>query len=120
VAEYSATGRAAPPTLVSSTRQPANTDAGNGDGVRDDSERRAGEDRRRESAVLDEEDRMARELGESVIRGLFGTGLRLQSLRSRVAADVQDEVDSLVTDIDATIREIRHAIFGRSRQGASD
>ena len=80
--------------------------------VRDGTQRRASEHRRRQVAVLNEEDRMARELGESVIRGLFGTGLRLQSLHARVGADIQTEVDAIVSDIDASIRHIRSAIFG--------
>ena len=80
--------------------------------VRDGSQRRANENRRRQIALLDEEDRMARELGETVIRGLFGTGLRLQALHARVAEDIQDEVNALVGDIDRTIRDIREAIFG--------
>lgn len=88
--------------------------------VRDGTQRQASEERRRQIALLNEEDRMARELGESVIRGLFGTGLRLQSLRSRVTSDVQDEVDSIVGDIDGTIREIRNAIFGMTREGRAE
>jgi PAS domain S-box-containing protein len=80
--------------------------------VRDGSQRRVSEERRRQIALLDEEDRMARELGETVIRGLFGSGLRLQALRGRVPTDLRDDVDAIVGDIDASIREIRQAIFG--------
>ena len=87
--------------------------------VRDGTHRRASEHRQRQIAVINEEDRMARELGESVIRGLFGTGLRLQALRARVAGDIQGEVDAIVTDIDDSIREIRTAIFGLSDHESS-
>ena len=86
--------------------------------VRDSTERQASEHRLRQSAVLDEDDRVARELGDTVIRGLFGAGLRLQALHARVGTDVQAEVDSIVTDIDASIREIRGIIFAADRGGA--
>jgi len=85
--------------------------------VRDGTHRHASEDRRRRLALLDEEDRLARELGESVIRGLFGTGLRLQGLSARVAEDVAGDIDSIVADIDGSIREIRQAIFGLEDRG---
>ena len=48
----------------------------------------------------------------------FGAGLRLQALPARVGTDVQAEVDSIVTDIDASIREIRGIIFAADRGGA--
>jgi len=88
--------------------------------VRDGTHRRASEQRRREIAVINEDDRMARELGESVIRGLFGTGLRLQALRVRIAGELQAEVDSIVSDIDSAIQEIRAAIFGLGRDYSTD
>lgn len=87
--------------------------------VRDGSQRQASEDRRRQIALLNEEDRMARELGDSVIRGLFGTGLRLQALRSRLIGEIQSDVDDIVVGIDNSIREIRQAIFGLSAPDAS-
>ena len=86
--------------------------------VRDATQRQASEDRRRQIALLNEEDRMARELGETVIRGLFGTGLRLQALRSRVTSDLQDDIDSVVEGLDGSIREIREAIFGATSSEA--
>ena len=80
--------------------------------VRDATQRQASEDRRRQIALLNEEDRMARELGETVIRSLYGAGLRLQSLRSRAPAHLHEDVDSIVAGLDGSIREIRGAIFG--------
>jgi PAS domain S-box-containing protein len=56
--------------------------------------------------------RIARDLGDTVVRGLFGAGLRLQALQPRVSHPVSDEIGELIGDIDDTIRDIRNAIFG--------
>ena len=63
-------------------------------------------------AVLEDRERIARDLHDVVIQRLFATGLQLQStvpLAGR--ADVARRINTSVDDLDATIRDIRRAIF---------
>ena len=85
--------------------------------VRDGTERRANEEHRQDAAIAAEEDRIARDLGETVIRGLFGTGLRLQGMRPRLPVGEQTVLDEIVEEIDGCIAEIRGAIFGIRSHG---
>ena len=62
--------------------------------------------------LLEDRDRIARDLHDLVIQRLFATGLSLQGLAARVAdPDVRDRVVRAVADLDDTVREIRRAIF---------
>ncbi|MCR1783269.1 GAF domain-containing protein [Nocardioides carbamazepini] len=74
----------------------------------------AREDQRR-LAVLEDRDRIGRDLHDLVIQRLFAVGLGLQGAtrlvqRPEVAARIEQAVD----DLDATIKDIRRAIFGLS------
>ncbi len=72
---------------------------------------RAQDDQRR-LALYEERDRIARDLHDSVIQQLFGTGLRAQGLREIVTQPgIADRIDGFVTDLDRTIRDIRRTIF---------
>ncbi|HEY0473769.1 MAG TPA: GAF domain-containing protein [Kribbella sp.] len=62
-------------------------------------------------AVLEDRDRIARDLHDLVIQRLFATGLQLQGMHRMVRPDVQDRIGRAVEDIDATIRDLRTAIF---------
>ncbi|GAA1569145.1 two-component system sensor histidine kinase [Kribbella sancticallisti] len=62
-------------------------------------------------AVLEDRDRIARDLHDLVIQRLFATGLQLQGMRRMVRPDVQDRIGRAVEDIDGTIRDLRAAIF---------
>lgn len=62
-------------------------------------------------AVLEDRDRIARDLHDLVIQRLFATGLQLQGIHRMVSPDVQERVGRAVDDIDATIRDLRAAIF---------
>ena len=63
-------------------------------------------------AMLDDRDRIARDMHDHVIQRLFATGLSLQSaLRMATHPTVQSRVDDAVDDIDAAIKEIRQAIY---------
>lgn len=72
-------------------------------------------------AVLEDRDRIARDLHDLAIQRLFATGMTLQSAsrfidHPRAAERVQRAVD----DLDETVKIIRSAIFGlRSRETAS-
>ncbi|MDN5791118.1 MAG: GAF domain-containing protein [Micrococcales bacterium] len=67
---------------------------------------------RSQMALLDDRDRIARDMHDHVIQRLFATGLSLQSA-ARVAQHpmVQARLDEAVDELDVAIREIRHAIF---------
>ncbi len=63
-------------------------------------------------AILEDRERIARDLHDVVIQRLFATGLHLQST-ARLAArpEVSERISSVVDDLDTTIRDIRSAIF---------
>jgi signal transduction histidine kinase len=63
-------------------------------------------------AILADRDRIGRDLHDLVIQRLFATGLTLQGLARRSdSAEVSANVSAVVDDLDATIRDIRGAIF---------
>jgi signal transduction histidine kinase len=65
-----------------------------------------------ELALVEERDRIARDLHDNVIQGLFATGLSLQGA-SRLSdrATVDERIESAVDELDRTIRRIRTVIF---------
>ncbi|HEY1319935.1 MAG TPA: GAF domain-containing protein, partial [Streptosporangiaceae bacterium] len=70
-------------------------------------------------AVLQDRDRIARDLHDLVIQRLYATGMSLQGTVPRIARpEVADRVSSAVDALDETIKEIRSAIF--SLQSHSD
>ncbi|MEU3184878.1 GAF domain-containing protein [Streptomyces sp. NPDC006923] len=63
-------------------------------------------------AVLEDRDRIARDLHDLVIQRLFATGMMLESAqRGPVEAEVHRGIDKAVGELDKTIQEIRTAIF---------
>jgi signal transduction histidine kinase len=68
---------------------------------------------RRELAVLEDRERIARDLHDVVIQRLFATGLQLQSAAKLTAGNqaVAGRLAGAVDDLDRTIRDIRSAIF---------
>jgi signal transduction histidine kinase len=64
-------------------------------------------------ARLEDQERIARELHDTVIQRLFATGLSLQGLL-RLLDDPQtaSRIQTAVDDLDETVKEIRTAIFG--------
>jgi signal transduction histidine kinase len=63
-------------------------------------------------ALLEDRDRIARDLHDLVIQRLFATGLALQGLRAKWPDGPDaDRIDRAVDDLDETVREIRRAIF---------
>jgi two-component system sensor histidine kinase DevS len=63
--------------------------------------------------VLDDRDRIARELHDSVIQRLFAAGLHLQASTGR--PDTARRIAAIVDEIDDAIREIRGVIFTLQR-----
>jgi len=68
--------------------------------------------RLRDVAVLEDRERIARDLHDTVIQRLFATGMTLQAT-ARLAAkpEVETRIRQAVDDLDTTIRDIRSTIF---------
>jgi signal transduction histidine kinase len=66
----------------------------------------------REVDLLEDRERIARDLHDTVIQRLFTIGLSLQGA-SRIAErpEVVDRIERAVAEIDATVREVRSSIF---------
>jgi signal transduction histidine kinase len=63
-------------------------------------------------AVLQDRDRIARDLHDHVIQRLFAAGLRIQSVAAMAKElPVAGRLGEVVNDLDATIRQIRTSIF---------
>ncbi len=75
-------------------------------------ERARAQEERELLVVLEDRERIARDLHDVVIQRLFATGLHLQSAARLVARpEVGARINDAVDDLDATIRDIRSAIF---------
>jgi signal transduction histidine kinase len=75
-------------------------------------ERAQAQEEREMIAVLEDRERIARDLHDVVIQRLFATGLQLQTAaRLSNKPEVIDRVNGSVEDLDTTIRDIRTAIF---------
>lgn len=74
-------------------------------------------------SLIEERERIGRDLHDTVIQRLFATGLSLQAAARRAEtsdADVSRRVIEAVDELDATIREIRGVIFSLQEADASD
>jgi PAS domain S-box-containing protein len=65
----------------------------------------------RRMAVLEDRQRIARDLHDRVVGRLFATGLGLQGLISIAGPAVREQADRAVEEIDHAIADLRHAIF---------
>jgi signal transduction histidine kinase len=75
-------------------------------------ERALAQEEREMFMILEDRERIARDLHDVVIQRLFATGMQLQTA-ARLAGkpEVADRVNAAVDDLDTTIRDIRSAIF---------
>lgn len=65
-----------------------------------------------EVALLEERDRIARDLHDTVIQRLFAVGLNLQgAIRMSKDSALIERIEQAVDGLDATVRELRSAIF---------
>jgi len=63
-------------------------------------------------AVYEDRDQVARDRHDNVIQRLFAAGLSLQSIAAAaLTAGVSDRLQSVITDLDETIRQVRSTIY---------
>jgi signal transduction histidine kinase len=75
-------------------------------------ERARAQEERQQLAVLEDRERIARDLHDVVIQRLFATGMQLQgAVHQAVKPEVVKRINAAVDDLDATIRDIRRSIF---------
>ncbi len=72
---------------------------------------------RAQVALLEDRDRIARDMHDHVIQRLFATGLSLQATsRVAVSETVRTRLDDAVEALDEAIKDIRHTIFELHRE----
>ena len=71
-------------------------------------------DELRHLAIVQERERIAREMHDGVIQSLFGLGMSLQGLATSTTlpTGVGDRLNQIVDGIDSAIRDLRNYIFG--------
>ncbi|MFI7542512.1 GAF domain-containing protein [Actinoplanes sp. NPDC049599] len=75
-------------------------------------ERARAQDERELLVVLEDRERIARDLHDVVIQRLFATGMQLQAVAPQTnRPDIAKRINAAVDDLDATIRDIRRSIF---------
>ena len=77
--------------------------------------------RAREVELLEDRERIARDLHDTVIQRLFATGLSLQGVvRLAVLEEVAQRIEATIDELDLTVREIRGSIFELQASGEAD
>jgi len=71
-------------------------------------------------ALVDERERIARDVHDSVIQNLFAIGLTMQGLALRVGPGFEAQINELVDRIDGSIDELRRLIFGLRHHPLAD
>lgn len=76
-------------------------------------ETESAQERLRELSVLEDRERIARELHDGVIQSLFAAGMSLQGAAAMTDdANLAGRIEGVVTDLDRTIGDLRNYIFG--------
>ena len=77
-------------------------------------------DANRRRTLAEDHDRIARDLHDTVIQELFGVGLGLQGLQSRITTpELAGRISKAVDDIDQIIRAIRFTVYELSQAESS-
>jgi signal transduction histidine kinase len=75
-------------------------------------ERVRAQEEREQLVVLEDRERIARDLHDVVIQRLFATGMQLQGVAAHaLRPEAVTRINTAVDDLDATIRDIRRSIF---------
>ncbi|GLY99618.1 GAF domain-containing sensor histidine kinase [Actinoplanes sp. NBRC 103695] len=75
-------------------------------------ERVRAQEEREQLVVLEDRERIARDLHDVVIQRLFATGMQLQGAAAQATRpETAERINAAVDDLDATIRDIRRSIF---------
>lgn len=61
--------------------------------------------------VLEDRQRIGRELHDGVVQDVIGVGMALSRLGSRLPAEQAEQAAALVAQLEATVRRLRHAVF---------
>ncbi len=69
------------------------------------------EARLRKVAVVEDRQRIARDLHDSVIQDLFAVGLTLQSLQGKVSEDTAEILATAIDSLDESVTSLRHYVF---------
>jgi PAS domain S-box-containing protein len=89
--------------------------------VRDVTERRQNERRlaaaNQQIALLDERERIGRDLHDVVLQRLYGTGLNVQAIGLRVDEPTRAKLDGVIDEIDRIIAEVRTIVFTLGNSG---
>lgn len=76
------------------------------------------QERARQLSVLEERDRIARDLHDLVIQRLFAVGMGLQAATKLVSDEAtRNRIENSITDLDITVKEIRRTIFDLHQAG---
>lgn len=79
------------------------------------------QERVRQLRLVEERERIAKNLQDSVIQSLFGVSLTLQALSLRAGAgDISERIDAAEAELDRTIRRMRNLVFGLSPELEAD
>lgn len=62
-------------------------------------------------AIMDERERIARDMHDGIIQSLFAVGMRLEAVAAGAGGDVEDRIGRAVGEIDRVIRDLRNYIF---------
>jgi signal transduction histidine kinase len=74
---------------------------------------------RRRVALLEDRNRIARDLHDHVIQRLFATGLSLQGTAAELGGEAADRIAAQVAELDGAIAQIRQSIFAMRRDPES-
>ena len=69
------------------------------------------QEREQELSVLEDRERIARDLHDTVIQRLFAAGMSLQAAAAQAGSEIEARVGLVIDELDQTIRDIRQTIF---------